>query len=219
MSSPTVEDYVKQTYLHEQLTGGGPVSTGTLAEALSVVPGTVTSMLKRLARTGLARYEPYFGVTLTTKGRKLALRVLRRHRLIETWLVDSLGLDWSEVHEEAEQLEHTMSDKLLDRIDEALGRPRVDPHGDPIPDAHGSVVRASVTRLVDCRAGQSGRVTRVLDQNQDFLVFLDHSGLRPGKRFKVDHFDRVAEAMIVRPRGGQALTIGAHAAAKVLVEV
>ncbi|MGH7179941.1 MAG: metal-dependent transcriptional regulator, partial [Tepidisphaeraceae bacterium] len=137
MPSSTVENYLKRIYLEQQATSSHLVAMGKLAAAMGVVPGTATSMVKALADSGLVDYEPREGVKLTRGGEQLALHVLRRHRLVELFLVKFLGLDWSEVHEEAEQLEHAISDKVLEKIDALLERPSVDPHGDPIPPAHG----------------------------------------------------------------------------------
>src|SRR5438093_503083 len=139
MASSTVENYLKQIYLQQQAVPDEPVPTGKLADLMGVVPGTATSMIKALADSGLVAYEPRGGTRLTRGGEQLALHVLRRHRLVELFLVKTLGLDWSEVHEEAEELEHAISDKVLERIDALLGHPRVDPHGDPIPSAKGRV--------------------------------------------------------------------------------
>src|SRR5215203_2297151 len=132
MPTSTVENYIKQIYLAQQQSPGELVSMGALAGAMNVVPGTATTMIKALADSGLVDYEPRGGTRLTRGGEQLALHVLRRHRLVELFLVRVLGMDWSEVHAEAEELEHAISDKVLDRIDAFLGHPETDPHGDPI---------------------------------------------------------------------------------------
>src|SRR5438445_13678959 len=139
MPSITVENYLKQLYLQQQSAGGELVSMGRLASAMGVVPGTVTTMVKALADSGLVAYEPRGGVRLTRGGEQLALHVLRRHRLVELFLVKVLGLDWSEVHSEADELEHAISDKVMEKIDAYRGRPSVDPHGDPIQPAKGKL--------------------------------------------------------------------------------
>lgn len=178
MASLTIENYVKTIY---QLTGGRPeeaAATGKLAEALRVSPGTVTSMLKTLSESGLAVYTPYEGARLTPAGRMLALRVLRRHRLIELFLVRTLALSWDEVHEEAEHMEHAVSDLLIDRIDAFLGYPATDPHGDPIPKADGTVADSSDRRLADLDVGSPFQVVRVIDQSPEFLRYLTECGLR-----------------------------------------
>src|SRR2546421_11449826 len=145
MASVTVENYLKQLYLEQQRAADGElVAMGRVASAMGVVPGTATTMVKALADSGLVAYEPRGGVKLTRGGEQLALHVLRRHRLVELFLVKVLDLDWSEVHEEADNLEHAISDKVLEKIDGYLGRPSVDPHGDPIPVAKGKLSVAEV---------------------------------------------------------------------------
>lgn len=126
------------------------VPVGILASAVGVVPGTAMTMVKALAESGLVRYEPYLGVRLTAAGERLAALVLRRHRLIELFLVKVMGMSWAEVHDEAEHLEHAVSDRLIDRIDEMLGRPAVDPHGDPIPGPEGTVTNPDYDTLLTC---------------------------------------------------------------------
>ena len=141
LPSSTVENYLKTIYLGSASAGSARrlLAMGQLASALGITPGTATTMVKTLAESGLVKYEPYTGVALTRAGEKLAALVLRRHRLVELFLVQVMGLRWDEVHEEAELLEHVVSDRLIDRMDEMLGRPEVDPHGDPIPRADGSI--------------------------------------------------------------------------------
>lgn len=177
MASLTIENYVKSIYQISAGTGGGATATGKLAEALGVSPGTVTSMLKTLGESGLAEYVPYEGARLTESGRMLALRVLRRHRLIELFLVRTLDLPWDEVHAEAENMEHAVSDLLIDRIDAYLGHPETDPHGDPIPKADGTVAGSSGRRLSQVEVGQQFRVVRVLEQTPEFLRYLTETGL------------------------------------------
>src|SRR5437879_3090443 len=150
MATSTVEDYLKSLYAEQQRGGGGLVAMGALAVAMNVAPGTATAMVKTLAEAGLVEYEPRGGVKLSAKGEKLALHVLRRHRLVELFLVEVLGLDWSEVDVEAEELEHAISDKVMARIDEILNHPQVDPHGDPIPTAKGKIAERRMTSLVEC---------------------------------------------------------------------
>jgi DtxR family Mn-dependent transcriptional regulator len=140
LPSSTVENYLKAIHQAQSRIDGERtlVPMGQLSSALGVAPGTATTMVKTLADSGLVVYEPYSGVRLTPAGAKLAAMVLRRHRLVELFLVRVMGMSWAEVHDEAEQLEHAVSDRLIDRIDEMLGRPAVDPHGDPIPDHEGN---------------------------------------------------------------------------------
>jgi DtxR family Mn-dependent transcriptional regulator len=217
MPSSTVENYLKCLY-HQELTTDGPVAMGQLASAMGVAPGTATAMVKTLAEAGLVHYEPRGGVGLSPTGRRLALHVLRRHRLIELFLVQVLGLDWSEVHDEAEELEHAISDKVLTRIDALLGHPSVDPHGDPIPTARGSVHTPHLASLADCLTDRPMRIARILDQDPRFLRFLDQSGLTPGSEAVVQNRDVDADAVTLQNRQSRQITIGTAAAAKILVE-
>ena len=178
MPSLTTENYVKAIY---QLGGHIPnqvVATGAVAQQLAVSPGSVTAMLKTLRDAELVEYAPYEGVRLTTSGKKLALRVLRRHRLIELFLAHTLELSWDEVHEEAEHMEHAVSDRLVDRIDDYLDHPQTDPHGDPIPKSDGTVEVASGKALTEWPVGNAFRLVRVIEQSSEFLRFLTDSGLK-----------------------------------------
>lgn len=218
VATSTVENYLKTLYAEQQRAGGGLVAMGAVAAAMRVAPGTATAMVKALAESDLVEYEPRGGVRLTGKGEKLALHVLRRHRLVELFLVEVLGLDWSEVDEEAEELEHAISDKVLSKIDDLLGHPEVDPHGDPIPTAKGKVTHRSLMSLAECELGRAVRVARVIDQNPQFLQFVDRHSLRPGTEVVVRSRDDVADAVAVHPRNQPSLTLGTKAAAKILVE-
>ncbi len=218
MPTSTVEDYLKCILL-EQERGSGLVSMGSISTALTVAPGTVTAMVKTLSQSGLVAYEPYAGVSLTPAGRRLALHVLRRHRLIELFLVELMGLGWSEVHEEAELLEHAVSDRLIERMDEMLGHPDTDPHGDPIPNAHGEVARRDFPDLLSCDVAVPFRVARVRDQSSDFLELVERRRLRPGSRLAVEHRDAAAETVHLRRlEDGETLDLGYGAAAKIEVE-
>ncbi len=218
MATSTVEDYLKRILLEEQAGEGPPVSPGRIAAALSVAPGTVTAMLKTLAASGLVTYEPYSGAGLTDAGRELALHVLRRHRLIELFLVQVLGIDWSEVHAEAERLEHAVSDLLIERMDEMLGHPAVDPHGDPIPTPAGEVEQPQLPSLVRCATEQPLRVARVLDQDPEFLQLVEREGLKPGRQLEVLSRDRAADTVVIRRAEGDLLSLGFRAASKIQVE-
>src|SRR5687767_11230173 len=217
MATSTVEDYLKRIYLEQQAGSEDLVPMGKLASAMGVVPGTATSMVKALADSGLVDYEPRGGARLTRGGEQLALHVLRRHRLVELFLVKVLGLDWSEVHQEAEELEHAISDKVLSKIDEFLNYPSVDPHGDPIPTAKGKVADAQLQPLTTAPLNTKLRISRVADQDPAFLQFLDRSGLTPGIVVSVMSREKAADAVSVKS-GGSTLTLGLAAAAKVLVE-
>src|SRR3954465_12163536 len=181
--SYTVENYLKAIYQAQSglADPDALVAMGHLASALGVVPGTATTMVKALADSGLARYEPYAGVRLTPAGEKLAALVLRGHRLVELFLVKVMGMSWTEVHDEAEQLEHAVTDRLIDRIDEMLGRPEVDPHGDPIPPADGLVKAQHSDTLLACPLHTPVTVLRVIDQDRSFLRFIERHHLKPGE--------------------------------------
>ena len=219
LPSSTVENYLKTIALHQQSGGEGLVPMGQVAAALGVAPGTATAMVKALAEAGLVQYEPYSGVRLTAAGEKLARRVLRRHRLIELFLVQVMGLKWDEVHDEAEQLEHVVSDRLVERMDEMLGRPEADPHGDPIPDAEGAIRDRELFSLLDCPLHRPVTITRVSDQDASFLRFIEHSNLKPGQSIEVEARDAMSDSVRVRGADEQRLTIGTRAASKLLVEV
>jgi DtxR family transcriptional regulator, Mn-dependent transcriptional regulator len=218
MASRTVEDYVKRIYAQQQRDGGELVSLGALAQAMGVVPGTVTTMVKALSEGGLVDYRPRHGVALTAKGEKLALSVLRRHRLLELFLVKALGCDWAEVHEEAESLEHAISDRLIDKVDLFLGRPRFDPHGDPIPSADGQIAVRQTKKLSQCAPGESVTVARVADQNVEFLHFATERGLAPGAKATVLKKDPLADSIALRVGDKAEITLGLLAAGKIWVE-
>ena len=216
MPSLTVENYVKAIY---QLTGGQAdeaAATGQIAAALAVSPGTVTSMLKTLSESGLAAYTRHQGVALTPAGAALALRVIRRHRLIELFLVKTLGLTWDEVHDEAEHMEHAVSDLLVDRIDAYLGHPAADPHGDPIPRADGTVQPLASRNLAQCGVGDRFVLARVLDQSPEFLRYLTESGLSLGTHGTVTA-NRAEAGIVTISLRGQEITLGRVAAERILV--
>jgi DtxR family Mn-dependent transcriptional regulator len=219
MPTSTVEDYLKQILLEEQGRGEKRVPTGRLAQALAVTPGTVTAMVKALSESGLVDYEAYGGVRLTKAGRQLALHVLRRHRLIELFLVRIMGMDWSEVHGEADRLEHAVSDRLIERIDEMLGHPAVDPHGDPIPTVGGELARAQHEALAELEVGGTGRVSRIVDQERGFLRLVERLGLRPGTKVKVVSRDGDADTLEIQVGRGAKARLGFRAAAKILIEL
>jgi len=221
LPSSTVENYLKAIY-HGQsaLTGqDGLVPMGSVASALGVTPGTATTMVKALAESGLADYEPYSGVRLTAAGEKLAALVLRRHRLVELFLVQVMGMSWDEVHDEAEQLEHVVSERLIDRIDDMLGRPARDPHGDPIPTPEGAIAARHYENLLTCPIGTPLTVTRIADQDPAFLRFIEKNDLKPGQPVEVETRDTAADSVLLRGKDRRAITIGARAASKLLVEI
>ena len=216
--SSTVENYLKHLYAEQHEAGSGLLPMGKLAQALGVTPGTATTMVKALADSGLVKYEPRDGVRLTATGERHALSVIRRHRLVELFLVRMLGLDWSEVHEEAEELEHAISDKVLNRIDELLGHPQFDPHGDPIPGAKGQLAAPAQTSLAECELHQPMCIARVTGQDAAFLQTLYRLGLTPGTQVVVEARDKLADSVTVRPKGRSVTTLGTAAASKILVE-
>ena len=220
LPSSTVENYLKAIYLGQSALSGDArlVSMGHVAAALGVTPGTATTMVKALSDSGLAEYEPYSGVRLTAAGERLAGLVIRRHRLVEAFLVQVMGMSWAEVHEEAEQLEHAVSERLIDRIDAMLGRPAHDPHGDPIPNADGVITPRHLDNLLTCPIATPLTVTRIADQDPAFLRFIEDNELKPGQPVQVESRDAAADAVVLRRRERH-LTIGARAASKLLVEI
>ena len=213
----TIENYVKAIYLLSSPDSNAPISTGRLAARLTVSPGTVTSMLKTLKESELAEYTPYEGVRLTEAGKRLALRVLRRHRLIELFLVKTLNLSWDEVHEEAENMEHAVSDLLIDRLDDFLGKPSTDPHGDPIPRADGTVAATSRQSLATCEEEDTFRVVRVIDQSPEFLRYLSDAGLPLGCEGKVTA-NRMESAMMSVLVSGKETSLAHRVAESLMIE-
>ena len=219
MASLTVENYVKAIYLiATRGESGKSVSTGALAQKLAVSPGTVTGMLKTLSEAELATYAPYEGARLTPAGERLALKVLRRHRLVELFLVRTLQMPWDEVHEEAEHIEHAVSDRLVDRIEAFLGFPDADPHGDPIPRADGTLPERQGVAISRLEPGQRFRLVRVVDQDPAFLRYLSECGLDLGVRGELTE-NRPEAGALVLSVGGRPLALGHEAAGKVLVVV
>ncbi len=216
--SATVEDYVK-TILRA---GRGPhrtASTTGVAEALGVTPGSVSAMFKRLADLQLVVHVPYRGVTLTRDGERLALRILRRHRLLETFLVEHLGMPWDRVHAEADRLEHHLSEELEQRIAERLGEPGFDPHGDPIPAADGTMPVDDTVALAGLLPGQAGEVASVSDSQPEMLRYLsDVARIGPGTRFAVQDKQPFGGPLILRI-GSRVVVLGATLAASVQVRL
>lgn len=220
MFSSTVENYLKAVLLHTEETGGGVMPMGALASALEVAPGTATTMVKALADQKLVTHRPREGVRLTKSGRAAAMRVLRKHRLVETFLVRTLKMDWAGVHEEAEALEHAISDRVLERIDEMLGHPAADPHGDPIPDAKGGLAAARANArktLASCDAKRQWRVARIHDQAPAFLAFAGASGLVPGARVRVTRRDEAGGVVRCEVKDAGEVVLGLAGAEKIEV--
>ncbi|MFQ5551654.1 MAG: metal-dependent transcriptional regulator [Gemmatimonadales bacterium] len=181
--SKSIEDYLKVIY--KLGSSGGPAQTSAIAHALSVAPPSVSGMLKRLSDAGFVRHEPYRGVHLTTDGARAALRMIRRHRILETYLTSKLGYSWDTVHEEAERMEHAVSDVLIERMALALGNPRYDPHGAPIPTEQGELIEPDARPLTEVEVGATVVLTMVADQDGDRLRYLESLDLTPGARFVV----------------------------------
>jgi DtxR family Mn-dependent transcriptional regulator len=231
LPSSTVENYLKAIHQgHARLTesaadddaapaaSGALVPMGQVAAALGVTPGTATTMVKALAESGLADYEPYTGVRLTAAGERLARLVLRRHRLVELFLVRVMGMSWDEVHDDAEQLEHVVSERLIERIDQMLGRPTHDPHGDPIPTPEGAIAERHFDNLLTCPTGVRLKVARIADQDPAFLRFIEKHNLKPGQPIEVEAREAAADSVRLLGEGRRRMTIGARAASKLLVE-
>ena len=198
--SRSVEDYLKTIYSLSE--GGDPASTSAIAETLDVQPASVTGMVKRLAESGLLEHVPYRGVRLTDQGAREALGVLRRHRIIETYLCERLGFAWEDVHDEAERLEHAASDRLIDRMAAALEFPSHDPHGAPIPTSGGEIEDIDFTTLADARSGTRVRIRAVPDEDANRLRSMEADGLMPGARVLVTAVQGPADSVVVRVGGG-----------------
>lgn len=212
--SEAIEDFLKAIYLLQQ--EHDRVQTSMLAEALHITAPSTTEMAKKLAKANLVIHEPYRGIRLTPGGERIALEIVRNHRLLELFLVETLGCGWDEVHVEAERLEHAVSDHLIERIAEYLGHPRYDPHGDPIPDHHGIIRRRALTPLSEWGLKQPGIVARLRDQSPDVLRYLAEKGLVVGARIEViatDPFD----GPITIIAAGQQHVIGVKVAQQVLM--
>jgi DtxR family transcriptional regulator, Mn-dependent transcriptional regulator len=198
--SKMVEDYLKIIWKAQEWTGGS-VSTNEIAETLAVTPSSVSANLKKLARDGLIDYEPYRSITLTASGQEIAIKVVRRHRVLETYLVERLGLGWDEVHAEAHSLEHAVSDAVVDRMDEVLGHPSCDPHGDPIPRADGSiepsVERNLAARLSDIGPGVYAHVIRISDQEPEILQYLEQRQISVGTQLLLDERSLAAGSVVI----------------------
>ncbi len=217
MATSTVENYLKHVLLLSE-SGETLVSMGALALALDVVPGTVTTMVKALADEGLVEHQPRHGVRLTPDGRRVALSVLRKHRLVETFLVNVLKMDWSKVHEEAEQLEHVISDEVLDRLDALLGHPDTDPHGDPIPTRQGKLKSQVYATLATCVAERPLRIVRILEQSEDFLRYAEQNGLLPGAALQVTDRNLMAGLVTLKTDAAGSIALSLAAAGRILVE-
>lgn len=191
-----------------------------LAESMGVTPGTATSMAKHLAERGFIVYIPRQGVTLTETGTTLALKVVRRHRLIETFLEQILGYDWSEVHADAEVLEHAVSDLFIERVNSLLGSPETDPHGDPIPTIDGSITSTKSIPLSEAPPGSTIEITRLMEGSPSFLDAMNDHGIRPGKSFVVGERNDVLDTVVIRRSDGdESVTIASGVGANLFVKI
>ena len=214
VTSPAIEDYLKTVYAHTEWQPDA-ITPLVLATRLGVAPSTVTEMVKKLAAQGLVTHIPYKAIRLTDVGHARALAVVRRHRLIETWLAREMGYGWDEVHDEAEILEHAISDRLLEAIDARLGRPARDPHGDAIPTADGTVESEPAVRLDEAFTGQQGRVIRISDRDPAVLRELDRAHIRPGSALRVAEV--AGEASVVVTLAGEPHALPRAAAAAIWI--
>jgi len=226
-ASRLAEDYLKIVWKSQEWPGGS-VSTNQIAEILAVTPSSVSANLKKLAREGLIDYEPYGRIDLTPAGQRIAVMVVRRHRVLETYLVECLGLGWDEVHAEAEVLEHAVSDLVLDRMDQVLGHPTHDPHGDPIPRADGSVEpgpeRDRTALLSQVDPGAQGQVIRISDREPAILQYLQARQITVGTRVLVEARNPAAGCVAVTRSGAadqppDRIEIAAGAAAAVWISL
>jgi DtxR family Mn-dependent transcriptional regulator len=195
-----VEDYVKAIYSLERRTAA-PVSTSALAERLDVSPGSASAMVKKLAGMKLVRHMPYRGFVLTPLGRRLALEVLRHHRLLELYLAEAFEMPWDQVHEEAEALEHVLSEELEELIARKLGDPKVDPHGDPIPNRDGSIDELETVALSELGTGDRGEFVRISDSDPAMLRYLSSRDIKPGQTIEVRERQPIGGPLFVRIAG------------------
>jgi DtxR family Mn-dependent transcriptional regulator len=200
MPSFTVENYIKAIYALSQKNESG-VSTNAIAEALGTKPATVSDMLKKLKESKLIAYERYQGTTLSKTGKKLALNIIRKHRLWEVFLVEKLDFKWDEVHDIAEELEHIDSEELINRLETFLGNPKFDPHGDPIPDQSGHINRRNQVALTTLTPTQAGVITGVKDSSKSFLQYLDQLQLELGTVVTVEQVIDYDQSRIVKVEG------------------
>jgi DtxR family Mn-dependent transcriptional regulator len=217
-SAPTeaIQDYAKSIYALQRRSDDA-ISTSALADRLGVSPASVTAMLKRMGKAGLVEHEPYRGVHLTAAGEQVALEVIRHHRLLESYLAEALGMPWDRVHDEAEVLEHYISEELEERIAVALGDPAVDPHGDPIPSRDLEIVSEAGRALGDLEPGEGGTFTRVSDSNSEMLRYLAERGIRPGAKLEVTERQPFGGPLFVEV-AGERHAIGGELAERMIVK-
>lgn len=217
-STQSMQDYLKRIY--ELTERGVPASTNDLARELNIRPASVTGMIQKLAaeKPALVEYQKHQGVTLTSAGRKAALEVIRHHRLLEAWLVQTLGYSWDEVHEEAERLEHVISEDFERRIDAALGYPARDPHGELIPTVDLKMPADSSTPLSALRPNQAGRIQRVVSQEPNLLRHLESLGLTPGIRIEVTEFSSFDNNLTLKV-SKKTIVLGLNLTTRIFIEI
>lgn len=218
MASLAEENYLKAIYkLHEKK--GAMVSTSALAETLQINAASVTDFIKKMAAKKLISYEKSRGVMLTDRGRHIALNIIRKHRLWEVWLVNNLGFKWDEVHEIAEQLEHVVSDELIESLDKHLGYPKADPHGDLIPDAKGRFAKTSSKPLLDCEKGNKVKFTGVAEHSNSFLQYLTKSNIKLGDELLVEAIEEFDRSFQVKINGKERKLLSKEVVKNLLVIV
>lgn len=216
MFSYTEENYLKAIYkLSEKAQEG--ITTNAIAESLDIKAGSVTDMLKKLAEKDLIQYTRYIGVTLTAKGKEIAIKIVRKHRLWEVFLVEKLGFQWDEVHPMAEELEHINFDVLVDRLDSFLGYPKFDPHGDPIPDRKGELQLAKPIKLSEAEVSKSVCMTGVENDSPIFLQYLDKLSLRPGSEIFINEIIPFDQSLQITIDGDEQVHIGHDVAKQILI--
>lgn len=217
MGSLTEENYIKSIY--SLSLEAGEVSVSELAKKLTVKLPTVNSMIKKLAGKKLVSYEKYQGIKLTDKGKKEALSIIRKHRLTEAFLVQIMGLGWEEVHEIAEQLEHIESERFFDRIDEMLGKPKVDPHGEPIPDINGKIASKNRTSLSQVKEGSTAKITAVGNDDKTFLDHLNSKGLQIGDTVTVKKKELFDGSLVIQTKSRKETLLTHQVAERIWVEI
>jgi DtxR family Mn-dependent transcriptional regulator len=217
MASPSEENYLKNVYLLLEKNGNTPVATNELSEAMATTAASVTDMLKRLAGKKLLHYKKYQGVFLTQSGKAKAISIIRKHRLWEYFLVEKLKFQWDEVHNMAEELEHINSDLLVDKLDSFLGRPKFDPHGDPIPDHHGKIASTNFKNLTSLSLREKGKVAAVLEQQPAFLRHLDKLHIHMGTPLKVVEKVAFDKSMSIIINNASTINISFEIAKNILV--
>jgi len=215
-TSFTEENYLKAIY-HLSAEDSQQVNTNRIASVLNTKPASVTDMIKKLSGKNLINYERYQGVCLTDEGKKIALKIVRKHRLWEFFLVEKLAFGWDEVHELAEQLEHIQSVKLINKLDEFLGFPAYDPHGDPIPDQNGAIKSCTMQPVAVLQAGDAGTISGVKEHSSLFLQYLEKVDLKIGKKISVEEIIAFDETVIIRTENGQKINISKEAAKNILI--